>query len=181
MVRASFEIAPPDEDEHWDGDFHDEDGDSDDEDGEEDYDGAGGLANGSHNNHVNGSSPRRNKLKKMSMATHGEYNAGQAIVNLVHRSPRFVGLVALIGCIIFLMVIASVTSKSGRRGNMMRPDSECIIHTTDEPFSEWMHRIRRENRTELCRAEVCRTKSGNNLFEEQRSANYTSLSLGHLI
>lgn len=172
MVVNPFEIAISEEDEHWEGDFHDEDvGDSDED---EDYDGAGGLANGSgggvdgrgrhytngHDGHsaaaAAAASPGRRKMKKMSMATHREYSrAGDVITGLIYRSPRFVCFVGLFCCVLILMVIASAVRQSSQDTNGTGSEEpECLIHTTDEPFSEWMHHIKISNSSELCRDEV---------------------------
>jgi hypothetical protein len=162
--RSSFEIASPhdDEDEHWEGDFHDEPDHSGGDD--DDYDDAGGLANGHHgrvtvaNGSNGGLSPaargkRHKKMKKMKVATQRDYSSDDVIV--FFQSARGTCVIAGVSCAFLLIVISFMIPMGSRQyATAGGQEPECEVHTTDEPFSEWMHNIKASNSSELCRPEV---------------------------
>jgi len=153
MVKSSFEIAPADEhDEYWDGDFQ---GDADESD-EEAFDGTPmPLANGDGRHKT--ATKKKNKMKKMKVKTQSENTVSKNdVINMLLYNPKCRGMCCM-GSICMLIVFMAFKliipeSASGAFSEEALP--ECKVHTTKEPYSEWMHHIRRANDTELCRFEI---------------------------
>ena len=159
MVKSSFEIAPADEhDEYWDGDFQAED--ESDESDEEAFDGTpAGLSNGNgHHAALPAEGKKKAKMKKMKVKTQRDYAANNNMINMLLYNPRCRGICCMgtIGCLLVLLLVKLIIPESAFRGVIPEEEEmpECSVHTTDEPFSEWMHHIRRTNSSELCRPEV---------------------------
>lgn len=149
MVTSSFEIAPPQDDhDDWD------ENESDESDGEEAFDGTPPVSNG--NGHANPA--RKKRMKKMKVRTERDYSANKAIMNTLFYNPQCRGMCCMgsIACLLVLLLVKLILPKgtSGVDSAVEEDLPECKVHTTDEPFSEWMHHIRRANGTDLCRPEV---------------------------
>lgn len=169
MMKSSFEIAPPtdDHDEYWD----DEDNDDDEEESESDHEDpvSNGLGNGSSNGRGGGRQQRqqrqkqhgknihRKKMKKMKVATQRDYQFDVTGLKSYLRSPQARGACCMgsIAIIIILIAVHIVIPKGRSGAASSEPEIMCDVHSTREPFSEWMHHIRKANSTELCRSEVC--------------------------
>ncbi|CAB9519363.1 Lipolytic protein G-D-S-L family [Seminavis robusta] len=167
MVKSSFEIVGPEDnqDEYWDGDFQDDDNAED----EEAFDGRPQPANGLNGHHTNGDNglnghhTKKKHMKKMKVSTQRDYS-GSSLQELLYLPPRARGICCLgmIGFGLILIFIALIVPKSelGLAGhnnddnNSNNQESTCQVHTTQETFSEWMHNIRITNSTELCQKEI---------------------------
>ena len=182
MVRNPFEIAPADDvddhDEHWDGDFHDEEHDEHgDDDDEEAFDGrpstsrappvslnghdTGANMNGGLNGHHTTRNNKKKKMQKMKVSTQRDYHGPTVNIHMFNMflwEPRTRGVCCLgsISFAIILLFIGWIIPKKEGSGSTttQAPVAQCQIHTTHEPFSEWMHSIKVTNSTELCRSEV---------------------------
>ena len=173
-----------DHDEYWDDEEDESDDGDDDEESDNDEEEAhanngssrnGRMKNGRSSNRQNKQN-KKAKMKRMKVATQRDYHYSLADVRLdmLYLSPRARGICCISTIVCFLvlgavyLVVPHTTGSSsshsaeyeagyeaggsGGRGDSLEPT--CTVHTTKEPFSEWMHHIRKANATDLCREEV---------------------------
>ena len=178
-MKSSFEIAGPhdDHDEYWD-DEDESDDDDDEEEGnhEENVDDTQ-EANGGRKVRANGRSTKNGqkqkkaKMKRMKVSTQRDYR-GAVSLHMLYLSPRARGIccISTIVCFLVVGVVYLVVPHSGTTSSNSAEyqagyeaagsggsgdfESTCTVHTTKEPFSEWMHHIKKANATDLCREEV---------------------------
>ena len=153
-MKSSFEIAAADE--TWEGDFQDA---SEDESDEEAFDGTPDpvvVGNGAEHHPAK----KKSKMKRMKVKTERQYTLqNNAMLQMLMYNPKCRG-VCCIGTILIvcavLLVRAIIPESAYASVNQEDEQPQCQVHSSDEPFSEWMHHIRRANDTDLCRSGVRR-------------------------
>jgi len=164
MVKSTFEIAAPGGDD--DNDENDEYWDDEDEAGEEgQFDGTNGRG---HSNGLAvatiGSSPSKMKrhkkarMNRMKVATQRDYTAELAMMNPKARGVCCIGIMM---CLVVVIAVIAIIPHSGGSGSARgsgsgseSDESTRIVHSSDEPFSQWTHHIRKTDGNELCRSEI---------------------------